>query len=155
MPPPLALIVDPDSHFLPRLGEIVERAGWNLLGRTTFAGARQELETKRPGAVVANVRLGMFNGVHLAYLAKLAVPEARTIVYAEVDDPVLAAEAQRASAFYERREWLMYSLPSYLQSDLPAEDRRSVWNVDRRQVFRGGRRTTDQRALRLARNPSE
>jgi hypothetical protein len=150
--PRLALIVDPDSHFLPRLGKVAEEAGWSLVERTTFASARQDLEARHPGAVVTNVRLGMFNGVHLAYLAKLTVPDARTIVYAEVDDPVLAAEAQRASAFYERRESLMYALPSYLQADLPAEDRRSVFTVDRRQLFRGGRRVTDQAALRLGRS---
>jgi DNA-binding NtrC family response regulator len=151
--PRLALIVDPDSHFLPLLGRVAEQAGWTLVERTTFVSARQELETRHPGAVVTNIRLGMFNGIHLAYLAKLTVPSARTIVYAEVDDPVLAVEAQRANAFYERRESLVYSLSSYLQSDLPAEDRRNVWNVDRRQLFRGGRRITDQAALRPDRHP--
>jgi len=144
----LALIVDTNTRFLPRLGQAVERAGWDSVAQTTFAGARRVLAAKRPSAVVANIKLGMFNGVHLAYLTKLSLPRTRTIVYSDVRDPLLGVEAQRASAFYERSDFVMYSLPSYLRSRLPPRDRRSVWNVDRRNVFRGGRRVTDQPLLR-------
>ena len=144
----LALIVDTNTRFLPRLGQAVERAGWDSVAQATFAGARRVLDTERPGAVVANIKLGMFNGVHLAYLTKLSLPKARTIVYSEVADPLLGVEAQRASAFYERADFVMHSLPSYLRSRLPPRDRRNVWSVDRRNFFRGGRRVTDQPTLR-------
>lgn len=148
--PPVALIVDPDAQFLPQLGLAAERAGWNAIVQTTFAGARRELDTKRPSAVVANARLGMFNGVQLAYLAKLKKPSARAIVYSDGSDPVLGREAQDAQAFYERSNLVTFSLTSYLRSQLPARDRRSVWSVDRRNIFRGGRRVTDQEAVRVA-----
>ena len=146
----LALLVDPDSQFLPQLGRAVARAGWGSIVQTTFVGARRELEVKHPNAVIANAKLGMFNGVHLAYLAKRVKPKSITIVYADGIDPALGVEAQRANAFYERGDFVMYSLPSYLRAHLPARDRRSVWVIDRRLLFRGGRRVTDQQALRIS-----
>jgi hypothetical protein len=148
---PLVLIVDPDSGFAQRLGKVAQRSGWNVVERTTFARARHDLDVRRPGAVVTNIKLGMFNGVHLAYLAKQTLPAARAIVYGDVADPITAVEAQRANAFYERRDSLACSLPSYLRSELPPADRRSTWEIDRRGLFRGGRRATDQAVLQAGR----
>jgi hypothetical protein len=150
---PVVLIVDPDSQFAQRLGKVAQRSGWSLVERTTFAGARRDLDARRPSAVVTNIKLGMFNGVHLAYLTRQTLPAARAVVYADVTDPAMAVEAQRANAFYERRDSLACSLPSYLRSELPPTDRRGVCQIDRRGLFRGGRRITDRADLRLGKTP--
>lgn len=146
----IALIVDPDWRVLPALGKVATRAGWTPVLHTTFAAARREVETRRPGALVAKVRLGMFNAIQLAYLTKLMTPEARAILYGDDIDAALGAEVQEARGFYERSEFLQHSLPSYLRSPLPERDRRNVWKIDRRAVFRGGRRVTDAHVVRHA-----
>jgi DNA-binding NtrC family response regulator len=147
---PAALIVDPDSRFLPALSSAATRAGWQPIVQTSFAGARRELEKKRPRAVVTNARLGMFNGVQLAYLAKLKRPSSLAIVYSDGADPALGRQAQEAHAFFERVDFVSFALASYLRAELPDKDRRSVWTMDRRKIQRGGRRATDQAALRLS-----
>jgi hypothetical protein len=64
------------------------------------------------------------------------------MVYGE-DDRMLAGEIQTAGAFYERVEFVPYALAGFLIGALPVRDRRDVGFVDRRRLFRGGRRTTD------------
>lgn len=144
----VALIVDPDSHVSSALGDIVARVGWTPLVETTFVGARREIETKRPGALVAKVKLGMFNAIQLAYLTKMKSPGARAILYGDEADAVLGAEVQAASGFYERTQLVRHSLTSYLGSQLPERDRRNVLAIDRRNGFRGGRRATDAHIVR-------
>jgi hypothetical protein len=56
---------------------------------------------------------------------------------------MLAQEAQAAGAFYERQEFVLRAVPSLLQAQLPHQDRRDPETVDRRALFRGGRRSTD------------
>lgn len=140
---PVVLIVDPDWRALPTLGKLATLAGWNPIVQTTFADARRELEITRPAALVAKVRLGMFNAIQLAYLTKLKTPSARAILYGDEADAALGVEVQAADGFYERREFLHHSLTSYLRAQLPDKDRRNVWTIDRRGIFRGGRRVTD------------
>ncbi len=97
--------------------------------------------------LIANVRLGAFNGIHLAYLAKINNPKTRVMIYGQ-DDRMLAGEVQSAGAFYERSDCVRYALAAFLQASLPDRDRRDVTFTDRRQIFRGGRRTTDLQNLR-------
>lgn len=144
----LALLVEPDTAFLAQLSEVTERFGYEPVRCGTFESARESLRTRPPHAVVTNIRLGMFNGIHLIYLATVVRPDVRAVVYSSLDDPVLAREAQRACAFYERQRFVLHSLPNYLTASLPSRDRRDVQLLDRRQVFRGGRRTTDAESLR-------
>ena len=145
---PVALIVDPDWRVLPALGELAARAGWTPVVETTFVAARRELEMKGPAALIAKVRLGMFNAIQLGYLTKLKTPSARVILYGDDNDAPLGAEVQAAHGFYERTEFVQHSLASYLRAQLPETDRRNVWAIDRRTIFRGGRRATDSAHVR-------
>jgi hypothetical protein len=72
----------------------------------------------------------------------------RCVVYSDSDDLILAREAQRLGAFYERSSRLPVALPAFIKGALPERDRRDVQIVDRRLVSRGGRRTTDHSRLR-------
>ena len=145
---PVVLIVDPDPRILPVWSKLAIDAGWSPVVETTFVAARRELEARRPAALVAKVRLGMFNAIQLAYLTKLKTPSARVVLYGDDNDAPLGAEVQAAGGFYERVEFLEHSLMSYLRSPLPDKDRRNVWTIDRRNVFRGGRRVTDAAVVR-------
>jgi hypothetical protein len=138
-----ALLVDVDPIFLSELAPIVTASGLRVIPVSDFAAARHELYSHRPDFLVANVRLGAFNGIHLAYLAKNNNPLTRVVIYGQ-EDHLVAGEVQSAGAFYERREFVRYSLAAFLQAPaLPARDRRGVSVRDRREIFRGGRRTTD------------
>jgi DNA-binding NtrC family response regulator len=137
-----ALVVDPDPLFVSQLAPIITSSGYRYIPVTEFAAARLELYVRSPDVLLANVRLGAFNGIHLAYLAKINRPQTRVMIYGE-NDHVLTGEIQKAGAFYERVEFVPYALTSFLAGVLPARDRRHVIVTDRRQVFRGGRRITD------------
>jgi hypothetical protein len=93
--------------------------------------------------LITNIRLDAYNGLHLAYLARMAQTPIRILVYGEATDHVLAREAQDLGAFYELREAVSRSLPGYLTAPLPPTDRRDVRVRDRRLQFRGGRRSSD------------
>ena len=140
--PSSALVVDPDPVFVSELAPIITALGYRCIPVTEFAAARLELYMRSPDVLLANVRLGAFNGIHLAYLAKINRPETRVMVYGQ-NDRLLAGEIQAAGAFYEREEFVPYALTAFLSGVLPSRDRRGVEVTDRRLAFRGGRRTTD------------
>jgi hypothetical protein len=122
-----------------------------VLGCKGFGSARDELRRGRPiAALIANVRLGEYNGIHLVYLGKVQRPGIRALIYGRPHDAMLAREAQRAAAFYQRQGLMMLSLGSFLRAGLPSQDRRAVSDMDRRAIFRGGRRTTDIAGLPFA-----
>jgi hypothetical protein len=56
---------------------------------------------------------------------------------------VLAREAQSVGAFYEHSMRLAPALVSYLSATLPSRDRRNADRPDRRNLPRGGRRSSD------------
>ena len=142
----VALIVDSDALVTSKFRFIAESSGYVGAEYTRFETARSRLLKVQPPAVlIANARLGAFNGVHLAYLVKLADASARVLIYADPHDPVLAREARRAGAFYQPRALLFFSLGGWLGATLPAADRRQVAGADRRATARGGRRVTDGR----------
>jgi DNA-binding NarL/FixJ family response regulator len=140
------LVVDADPIFVSELAPIVTTCGFRVLSLSEFVAARHELYACHPDVLVANVRLGAFNGIHLAYLAKINNPETRVMIYGH-DDRILAREVQSAGAFYERSDFVRYTLGAFLHASLPAEDRRTATFTDRRLIFRGGRRTTDLQSL--------
>ena len=124
------------------LAPIITASGFRVLPLSDFAAARHELYAWKPHVLVANVRLGAFNGIHLAYLAKINNPKTRVMIYGQ-DDRMLASDVQSAGAFYARTELVRYVLAAFLTASLPERDRRDVSLFDRRQIFRGGRRMTD------------
>jgi DNA-binding NarL/FixJ family response regulator len=147
---PRVLLVDDDELFLAKLESAAGRAGFDVIKTVTFEAARQHLLENPPDALVTNVRLKSFNGIHLAWLAHGSKRPIRVIVYADLHDPVLGRETQRAGAFYERKAFLPAALGAFLTASLPSSDRRDPSIVSRRHTFRGGRRAADIASLRGA-----
>jgi len=110
-----------------------------------FRPARTRLLTGPPDLLVTNLRLRDYNGLHLVFLTE-GTPT-RCVVYATEHDWVLAREAQTAGAFYERLLRLPFVIPSYVKALLPHRDRRDPLILDRRLLFRGGRRCADLHIL--------
>jgi hypothetical protein len=106
-----------------------------------FLSARRTVFVTPYDLLVTQVRLGLYNGLHLAYLARPHVM--RRVVYDSSTDLVVAHEAQSAGAFYETAERLPFVLLHYVTHALPSVDRRDPGRRDRRSNSRGGRRVTD------------
>src|SRR5438552_18584750 len=103
---------------------------------TEFSTARARLFDKPPpDLLVANLRLGPFNGLHLVFLAQSANLPTICLTYGAHTNPTdlaLAREAQLAGAFYEASHKLPHALPGFLQSELPERDRRDPARDERR-----------------------
>jgi len=135
------LIVDPDVEYL-RAAQTALRFQAEVEVFSEFASARARLlSSEAPDLLVTNLRLQAYNGLHLVHMAG---PHTRCVVYSTYDDLVLAREVQAAGAFYERSNRVSRALPAYVHAALPSRDRRNITALDRREVPRGGRRSTDR-----------
>ena len=94
------LIVDDDRGLLSGLEEAFTEAGYETLAEGTFQRARHALHTADIRALITDVRLGDFNGVQLALLAKELHPGIRLIVVSGFDDDVIRREAEREGAHF-------------------------------------------------------
>ena len=94
---PTILIVD--DHRVTRLGlaEMLAHAGYRVVTAGTFQEARQIMREAPPDLLIADVRLGSFNGLQLVISGPKRVP---AIVITGYDDAVLEAEARRGGAEY-------------------------------------------------------
>jgi DNA-binding response OmpR family regulator len=97
---PSLLIVDDDDDVLRPLTRYLASQGYEVTSYTEFESARQDIPTLRPDIVITDVRLGAFNGLQLAILARDVRPDARVVVFSGFDDPVLKEEARRIGATY-------------------------------------------------------
>ena len=137
------LLVEPNAVFGALLQQAISDVAdvWCV---SDFAAARSVLQQSPVGLLVTILRLGAFNGLHLVYLAQFVARGTRAIVYTEWLDTGLGRDVQRAGAFYETRPCLPYTLVSYVDAVLPPMDGRTLAVHDRRQTFRGGRRSADR-----------
>src|SRR3954469_1082058 len=94
------LIVDDDASLLEALERSFLEAGQDVRAYSTFEEARRVLQTTRFDALITDVRLGAFNGLQLAVIARDTYPEMRLIVFSGFDDPVLRTEAEHVGATY-------------------------------------------------------
>lgn len=95
------LIVDDDPQVLDALNLAFTDAGERGVSACgTFEKAKQALRSHPFDVLITDVRLGAFNGLQLAVLARDLYPEIQLIVFSGFDDPVLKEEAYRIGALY-------------------------------------------------------
>jgi len=136
------LVVEPETILRLQMRNVAE----TLVAvdiESNLPSARSRLLATPYDVLITNIRLHAYNGLHLAYLAKLKERPLTIVVYGPSDDLTLAREAQQLGAFYESRNSIVKSLARYLTSQLPPGDRRNPEVLDRRTAFRGGRRSAD------------
>jgi DNA-binding response OmpR family regulator len=95
--PSKVLIVDDDKTTRAGLAELLESAGYEALPVGTFEEAIRLLRTAPPDLLIADVRLGPFNGLQLLISSPTPVP---AIIITGFADPVLEADARRRGAEY-------------------------------------------------------
>lgn len=91
------LIVDDDEAFLSGLKQLLDEAGHEVIAVATFEEGRRILRTAAPDLLIADIRLGSFNGLQLIATGDGKVP---VIVISGFDDVVLQAEARAMGADY-------------------------------------------------------
>ena len=94
------LIVDDDPSLLEALERALREAGEDIVAQGSFEEARKTLRATAFDALITDVRLGAFNGLQLAVMARDAHPDIRLIVFSGFDDPVLRSDAEHIGAIY-------------------------------------------------------
>jgi DNA-binding response OmpR family regulator len=94
------LLVDDDLSLLGALSRFLSDSGFQVVPCSTFEDAKREIGMLRPDILITDVRLGAFNGLQLALLARDVRPDVRVVVFSGFDDPVLKDEARRIGASY-------------------------------------------------------
>ena len=77
----------------------LDAEGHRVTVTTSFVEARDQLEKHPPSMIIADVRLGEFNGLHLALLSTHFMTTS-SIVLDDDFDPVLQSQAQEFGAIY-------------------------------------------------------
>ena len=94
------LVVDDDLGFLEGIEMALANPGQEVHAYANFEEARAALRTMAFDALLTDVRLGAFNGLQLALIARTDNPRIRIIVISGIDDPVLRDEAAAMGAEY-------------------------------------------------------
>ena len=94
------LIVEDAPALLEGMKMAFERAGRQVVACATFEEARARLLAEDFHCLITDVRLGAFNGLQLAVIARDKSPEMSIIVFSGFDDRVLREEAAQLRATY-------------------------------------------------------
>jgi DNA-binding response OmpR family regulator len=95
--PSKVLIVDDDKTTREGLAELLEESGYEAFAVGTFEEATRFLRSTPPDLLIADVRLGPFNGLQLVISSPKPIP---AIIITGFADPVLEADARRRGADY-------------------------------------------------------
>ena len=116
MTPLRVLVVAPTSPLAANLVEWLTEAGHEVILVTSFLAGKARLELA-PSVLIAEVRLGDYNGLHLALRAKAdGIP---ALVLGDTD-PVLEREAERLGVAYLPHQLSRSALVSALEQVEPA-----------------------------------
>jgi DNA-binding response OmpR family regulator len=131
------LIVDDNEAARTGLAKILERADYTVFVAATFAEGRSALNNEHPDLLIADVRLGEYNGLQL--LASLT-PNLPAIVVTGYPDPVLETDARRMGAEYLVKPVSPSALVDLIRKKLPAAEEavfRPARKWERKQVNGG------------------
>lgn len=92
------LIVDVDTSRLERLERHAHAAGFSVATASCFAAARHELRKSRPNILVAALKLGAYNGLHLAAVAGHDEGSSAALIYCDEMVTGGTADAQSVGA---------------------------------------------------------
>lgn len=109
---PDVLLVSPTADIAAGMRARLTDAGMRVTLVDTFAAAREHLQ-RMPDLLISEVRLGAYNGLHLAMRAKAAAIPA--IILGETD-PAMEREAQSLGATYVRTNGDLQDLTAALNA---------------------------------------
>lgn len=89
------VVVNNDSIGLTRVLTVLNAAGYQASGASTFEDAKRALAEGTPDLVIADERLGAYNGLHVIMRARAEHPGVNAIVTTTVKNRGLEADARR------------------------------------------------------------
>ena len=132
------LIVEDHEATRTGLRTLLTNAGYDVSSASTFVKGRRAIAEQAPDLLIADVRLGEYNGLQLVAAVPLGVP---SIVITGHPDAVLAADAQKLGAHYITKPIATKALLSLIEEALISaahrQSRGSTRRWDRKAV--GGR----------------
>jgi len=116
-----ALLVDSDPVQRAATARLLRSLGYTVIVASTFGDARRYLlATESLSLLVADVRLGEFNGLHLAFRARAAHPNVSIVITDRAFDQTLQAEANRMGGAYLARPFDLAELEALVTPQPPA-----------------------------------
>jgi DNA-binding response OmpR family regulator len=116
---PTALLVESDVLQLAEATRVLGELGYAVIPAAGFDEARRELlAVKELSLLVADVRLGAFNGLHLAFRARAHHPNVRVVIIDQSFDVTLEAETKRLGGVYLARPFA----PGVFATNIPRHD---------------------------------
>jgi len=94
------VLVDDDQAVLDPFAKVLKAWGYETLAFNRFEDARAFLSENAADILIVDVRLGKYNGLQLAHLARHHHPGMVVVAVSGFDDPVLRAAAADAGAAY-------------------------------------------------------
>jgi DNA-binding response OmpR family regulator len=94
------LIVSTSAERSAAMVNLLTGSGYNVIAASGFKEAVRALVDHSPDLLISEVRLGAFNGLHLAIRCRITHPAMRTIVLDRTHDSGLELDAQRHGAIY-------------------------------------------------------
>ena len=92
---PRILIVDVDRRMSAATTQLLASAGYETTHLSSFEAASRSIAAHRPDLLLTAVRLGRFNGLHLALRARADYPDLPIVVVGGPSDQMLAGEATK------------------------------------------------------------
>jgi DNA-binding response OmpR family regulator len=89
------LMIDDDAPYLSLCASILKDDGHDVVACADFNEGRRQLIKDHFDALIADVRLGLYNGLHLI---ALAAPSMTKIAFSAFPDPVIRRDAEQAGA---------------------------------------------------------
>jgi DNA-binding response OmpR family regulator len=123
------LIVEDHAATRAGLTALLESAGYVVISAGTFADGRQLLATRAPDLLIADVRLGEFNGLQLVAAAPRAVA---SIIITGFPDPALEAQALKLGAHYITKPLAAEALLALIDETIVSARRRQSRGSTRR-----------------------
>jgi ActR/RegA family two-component response regulator len=115
-----ALIVDADPVQLAATAQTLRALHYAVISASSFDDARRHLlDTEELSLLVADIRLGQFNGLHLAFRARAHHPQVRLVITDHAFDTTLDAETKRLGGAYIARPFTTDALASILARPEP------------------------------------
>jgi DNA-binding response OmpR family regulator len=148
------LVVDADPQSVHETGAVLRSQGYEPIEATSFEAARALWVSEHPPILIADVRLGQFNGLQLLLRARADRPDVAVLITCAAPDKVLEEETRRFGGMFAVKplsaETIATTLQALLsrQKQLPngVEERRAT---ERRQTvlsnFLPERRHTERR----------
>ena len=95
-----ALIVEPVLSDAVTIADALTARRFQVTIASTFTNAKERLNIRPPELLVADIRLGEYNGLHLVLRAKSLRADIAAIVTSDAADPVLQADAEALGATF-------------------------------------------------------